>query len=187
VEGNFSYAHLPIEWQRRALWRANYNTNQAVLSTRGPAYSDQANDSDGEDNQFNDYPETGTWFLVEGREGTESDALRFAGSSRRWEGNVAFNDVHVSRANGPVPSNITYRRFGGSVENPGEPTPDNLFVDETDETMDESEIDQRRNMFLRMWAIGIDSTVDDPSENDMTEDMWWDGRSFGGSGPIGGL
>jgi len=181
-DGNFSYAHMPIEWARRSGWQANFNSNQPVLADRGPVYSEDE-DATGafEDYQVLEHPSTGPWRLVEGRTGEESDALQFGGSTRRWAGNVAFNDAHVSFKNTHSPEEVTYRSYSSTFS--GDSVADNLFVDELDE-IDEGEaedVDIRRNAYLRMWGIGIDTTQE-PSVDTLTEFMWVDGSDNGQGG-----
>lgn len=147
--GNQSYAHTAPLGQRLKLWSDTYNATEAVFGNRGPTYA--ANDQG---------KASGTWALPAGATGTSSVTLLIHGGRSTWEGNIAYNDGHVSFETSPAPA--------GSVLPVGPPPgkgmrapsgPDNLFVNETDEYIpppDPKEAgtpftigDQRRNAYLR--------------------------------------
>ncbi|RMH28805.1 MAG: type II secretion system protein [Planctomycetota bacterium] len=187
IEGNNSYAHTPLAGRRVFSWGASYNSNTSVISTRGPVYTDEpptgVNPGGGNVDQFlgGEHPESDEWVLVPGPAGSQSDSLRFGGSSRTWTGNVGFTDGHVDQVNEPNPASLTYTPFGGANaggETP-QPVPDNLFVDETDETTNQQDGDRRSNRFLRLFAVGIDnSTVTSQTfANTLYRAAWYDGES----------
>jgi prepilin-type N-terminal cleavage/methylation domain-containing protein len=173
-ESNFSYAHIGVYGRKQSKWRANFSPTDAILSNRGPLYADQ---SGGDGDNFLNTPDSLTWFLSEGIEGTDSDALKFSGSSNSWAGQVAYNDNHVAKANEPDPAELTFR-------DPNEDQPeneykrDNLFVDEINEQQGGDNPGVRSNHLLRMWAVGVDTSggFDDITQGDVEDNMWWDGR-----------
>ena len=106
--GNVSYAHSPLVGARFGYWRDTLNATQAVLGNRGPLYSATFQ---GQGDNFLETPESREWYLGRGPEGETSDALQFAGSSREWSGNIAYNDNHVSLENSATPSSISFFDF----------------------------------------------------------------------------
>ena len=166
--GNVSYAHSPLVGSRFGYWRDTLNANQAILANRGPLY---ATNFKGAGNNFAKTPDTREWYLALGQEGEGSDTLQFAGSSRDWSGNVAYNDNHVNLENNATPSAISF--FDPQDNNQ---KPDNLFVDETNESTSPALYSSRRNAFLRMYFIGVDDTKD-LTEQTFKAAMWWDGAN----------
>ena len=188
-EGNMSYAHSPIMGSRVGFWRANFNSNAAVISNRGPCYTANltGSDSNGEDAQTGLHPDSGVWRLINGREGSESDALRFGGSSRTWSGNVGFSDGHVEQFNEPNPAQLTYTPLADAQGGDIQPAPDNLFVDEEDETESVGDTDAivRTNRYMRVFAFGRNSDNGDASFfDDMLQAAWWDGKQSSGGSPF---
>jgi len=170
--GNVSYAHSPLVGARFGIWRDTLNATQAILSNRGPLYADSFQQ---QGDNFIDTPDSREWFLGIGQEGENSDALQFAGSSREWSGNVAYNDNHVSLENSATPSSISF--FDPNAGEGGGQVLDNLFVDETNETSTEQEYGRRRNAFLRMYYRGVDDR-DDLNRAAFEDAMWWDGADI---------
>ncbi|MBX3402626.1 MAG: type II secretion system protein [Phycisphaeraceae bacterium] len=117
---NNSYAHTVLFGKRRAQWADTFSTTEAVFGNRGPAYT--ANDQ-------GTYPATGRWPLLNGVTGTGSNTLLIHGGRSTWEGNIAYNDGHVSFETKPNPDGLTYTRATGTPR----AVTDNLFVIETDE------------------------------------------------------
>lgn len=191
-EGNNSYAHVPLFGARGADWRATFNSSAAILSNRGPVYKADLQQSAGQSEngqqfQTGQTPPSGIWSLIGGREGTESDALRFGGSTRSWGGNVGFSDGHVEFFNEPNPPSLVYVPRGGGMggESDVQPVPDNLFVDEDDELENADDADQRRNRFMRLYPVGLDTS--NPVSGAQFVDQvinrsWWDGKQITGGG-----
>jgi prepilin-type N-terminal cleavage/methylation domain-containing protein len=194
TEGNVSYAHSPLFGSRRGAWRANFNSTSAIISNRGPVYSGDVSSSgagataqDGVDFQSQNgvSQQSGVWVLISGREGTESDSLRFGGSSRTWGGNVGFSDGHAEFFNEPDPAKLVYTpnaSAGGGTS--VQPVPDNLFVDEEDELLNTADGEFRRNRYLRMFAVGLDTSQNITGSafaTSLTEQAaWWDGKKGSG-------
>ena len=172
VFGNFSYAHTPVVpgTVRFGMWRDTLNARHAVLANRGPLYSDSVQTTQSGDNHHVT-PETRQWGLPKGLEGDQSPTLQFAGSSRSWSGNVAYNDNHVSLESQPDPIGLSFRDFQSE-----EQLPDNIFVDEQNESLSPQDCESRRNIWLRMIYIGVDHTKSVIAESDFDDAMWWDGK-----------
>ena len=134
---NNSYAHIMPFGKRKAKWQDNFTTTEAIWCDRGPSYTGTT------------YPTGGRWTLVMGAGGTDSNTLLIHGSRNSWEGNVAYNDGHVSFETKPNPDGVTYRRSA----NPFTVT-DNLFVNETDEVGGDTGtgITLGKNAFMRPIA-----------------------------------
>lgn len=188
VEGNMSYAHRPLVGGRRSGWGATYVSTAPIVSTRGPVYTDQLSQSDtaGQANGFQQQtvtqqPDSRQWALLVGRAGTQSDALRFGGSSREWGGNVGFADGHVEQFTSPNPPSLTYTPNGNTQGGTSpQPVPDNIFVDEQDELEgNQQSANLRSNRYLRMWGVGVDLSQATEGETFATQlygNAWWDGR-----------
>ena len=188
VEGNNSYAHSPLVGARRGFWWASYSSNAAVISTRGPVYTEELQQQSGgtavDGRAFQGatmHPTSGEWVLIVGPSGSQSDALRFGGSSRTWSGNVGFTDAHVEQLSDPNPSSLTYTPLGSNSASTSTPppVPDNLFVDEKDEFQDTQAGDKRSNRYLRVFAVGIDTSnsIDGSQFAEILYGTaWWDGK-----------
>jgi prepilin-type N-terminal cleavage/methylation domain-containing protein len=113
---NTSYAHLPPFGARKSRWQSTYNTNEAVFSDRGPVYGGSP----------------GSWQLVPGPFGTDSNTMRVHGTPKRWMGNIGYNDGRVTQENQPDPRTLhwAFPALGPSLRNGH----DNVFVNENDQT-----------------------------------------------------
>ncbi|XVJ59206.1 MAG: hypothetical protein HEQ23_07315 [Tepidisphaera sp.] len=79
--GNFSYAHMMPAGERRKLWTNTFNDREAVIGNRGPLISSVSKGAS---------PNVTPTF------NTSSYTLRIHGPRASWEGNIAYNDNHVS-------------------------------------------------------------------------------------------
>lgn len=140
--GNNSFAQLVNIGARRAMWADTFSTTEAVFGNRGPVYA--AEDSA-------PAPTGGRWRLVAGPLGVGSNTLLIHGGRTTWEGNIGFNDGHVEFLVKPTPDGVLYAR-GPDPEK--RDTPDNLFVNESDETGGDAagSYDKGRNVYLRPIA-----------------------------------
>ena len=93
--GNVSYAHAPPFGDRAQTWKSTFDSRQAVIANRGPAYDGSP----------------AAWRLRPGVAGDASNRLKIYGGPRSWEGNVGFNDGRVTWANSAEVDGlpITYR------------------------------------------------------------------------------
>jgi len=119
--GNNSYAHSFLIGSRKSRWSNTFQSTDAVFGNRGPIYTDK------------EWKNTG-WKLAPGAGGENSNTLLIHGARNTWEGNIGYNDGHVTFETRPDPIEITYRRNATTVSatNPGT-VPDNLFCDEADD------------------------------------------------------
>lgn len=133
--GFTSYAHSAPFGDREATWQATGESDQAIVSNRGPLYGG----------------EPGDWFLAPGLFGRQSKTLKIHGNSIEWSGNVAYNDMRVVYELRPDPVRLTF-----VFRDYATPTmPDNIFVNEDDARAIPVQPDQRvgvgKNSFLRSY------------------------------------
>ena len=174
--GNNSYAHQPLDNGSRQsrYWRNSFRAADPIFTTRGPVYSNSGNVG-GTGLQIGARPSNGQWFLAGANDirlGQQSDALQFAGSTQSWAGNVAYNDNHVSLEDSATPESVTFTDVSDTSNISS--VPDNLFVDETDESSNASQISGRSNSYMRMWGEGINFTIT-LSAQSLTQGVWVDG------------
>jgi prepilin-type N-terminal cleavage/methylation domain-containing protein len=112
LTGSVSFAHVPPFGERSGWWKSTLDSRHAVLANRGPAYDGSP----------------GSWRLVPGIAGEQSNRLRIFGGKHTWEGNVGFNDTHIAWHSTPDSDQIpiTYRMPINGARTHG----DNLFVNE---------------------------------------------------------
>lgn len=131
ADGNNSYAISPFFGGRRSRWSNTLQSTEAVIGNRGPLYA------------LNGAATTGTWQLVApgnttqwtgaAQPGISSTTLAIHGGRTSWEGNVAYNDNHVTFETRPDPENLNFN-FLGITDAAQRSKPDNLFVSENDST-----------------------------------------------------
>ncbi len=116
VIGNVSYAHSPPFGKRMRYWTATSSSKEPVVADRAPRYEGTA----------------GAWVPVPGASGQNSNTLLTHGNPKRWDGNVGYNDAHVSFENSPDPSGVqnVYSVDIGGIRHHA----DNIFVNENDDT-----------------------------------------------------
>jgi prepilin-type N-terminal cleavage/methylation domain-containing protein/prepilin-type processing-associated H-X9-DG protein len=158
--GNQSYAHIIPFGRRASKWSDTYSTTDAVWGDRGPTYVQ--NDSGA-------YPTSGRWTLLAtaGQGGVDSNTLLIHGGKNTWEGNIGYNDGHVSFETKGNPDSITYTRTNGTPK----AVSDNLFVNENDESggdTNANSIKQGSNAYLRAYSKTTSAT--DP---DVDNTMRW--------------
>ncbi len=119
--GNNSYAHIVPFGKRRSIWSSTFNSTEAAFGNRGPMYA--ANDS-------GVAPSSNRWALTNDAFGVTSNTLLIHGGRNTWEGQIGYNDNHVTFETKPNPDQLTYVRTGSGT---GRTVPDNLFVNESDQ------------------------------------------------------
>jgi len=173
-KGNCSYAHIPLAGNRLNNWSSiDAFSNVPIWCNRGPVYKTDSQPS---------LEGVGEWELTLDAKGVDSDTLAIHGGQSTWEGNVVYNDGHVTFEKSPDPKEVSYAR--GSDRRPMR---DNLFVDELNE--DTSSLppklaeEQRSNAFMRIWRKGIPDLLT-ITRNRNQFDLFTDhlGGSDGGSG-----
>lgn len=109
-----------------------------VMGNRGPRYQ----------NDGGVLPADCEYPLVDGITGTESDTMLIHGGKTTWEGNVSYNDGHVSFETSATPKELVVRRANGTT------CKDNLFVLERGTTTAEQQV-EGTNAYFRIWWKGI--------------------------------
>jgi prepilin-type N-terminal cleavage/methylation domain-containing protein len=124
---NNSYAHaLMLDGTARGKnWMNTFVDTQALLGNRGPLYAG----ADAQSDVASGAP-VGGWTLADGPLGKKSSTLAIHGGRSTWEGNIGYNDTHVTYEVRPDPKETTYRVRGTSGK---AIVQDNMFVDEADE------------------------------------------------------
>ncbi len=164
--GNNSYAHMAIAAARYQDWSAvNSVSTIPVWSNRGPTWDQQARP----DNL------SGEWKLTDDVLGVESDTLRIHGGKDTWEGNVVYNDGHVTYETRPDPAELTFREDEDSTLR------DNLFIDDVaEETFPSNDPAQRRNAVMKIWKAGLpDSIARNFTTQPNVQESWFGGRNGG--------
>ena len=124
--GHMSYAHTPPFLRRLGQWGSTFKASEAVLGNRGPLWTAEGTGA------------TLVWELQgndsSSLQGLGSNTLLIHGGKTTWEGNIAYNDNHVSFEQRPDPENITLTIT--STTGGGQPFTrnDNIFVSEIDLT-----------------------------------------------------
>jgi len=138
---NQSYAQV-IPWGKRiSRWQNTFATTEAVFGNRGPCYTQTSGVANG---QYTLQPATNT-----SQPGLASNTLLIHGGRTSWEGNIGYNDGHVTFETKPNPDGLSFRRTTGNPST----IPDNLFIDETDEAGATSgDQSTRLNNYLRPVA-----------------------------------
>ncbi len=124
---NNSYAHAMLVGARGARWSSTFKADEAIFGNRGPTYQgiDEADAAV--------RPKAGWSLNPEGQKpgpGVGSNTLLVHGGRATWEGNIGYNDNHVTFETKPDPDGLTYQ-----LANAASPQriADNLFVDESDD------------------------------------------------------
>lgn len=144
--GNNSYATLPIWGARHSRYYGlTYSSNEPLIGNRGPRYTNPTPPSSGTTVVY----ELLTGQGVNANQGIASTTLLIHGGKKTWEGNMAYNDGHVTFETTATPSNV---RMAYELNNQEVAITDNLFVDENFEQAPNFYTDaQRTNILLRLW------------------------------------
>jgi prepilin-type N-terminal cleavage/methylation domain-containing protein len=157
--GNFSYGLMPPVGNRRPKWTNTFQATEAIVGNRGPGYV------------ANGAGPTLTWVLTTNSTpsatgntpvGVGSNTLLIHGGRTTWEGNIAYNDNHITFETRPDPETtpFTFNNLPAGQKSQF----DNLFINENDSTRT-ADSDQctvptggapgagsNTNNFLRIWA-----------------------------------
>lgn len=160
-EGNLSYAMNVFIGARREAWSNTFSATEAAIGNRGAWYELAGNGwrlADGKPTDALAYE--GTVFTA-----TSSHTLLIHGSRDTWEGNIAYNDNHVSFQTRPDPDTDAWTFKG--LAGPNKVRLDNLFVSEDDD-LRAADADSlttpgaltRKNNYLRLWQGGTAKGAD---------------------------
>lgn len=162
--GNSSYAIMPFFGSRSAIWTNTFQATEAVIGNRGPAYIASGSGA------------TTTWVLANTATGTgggsapvgtNSNSLLIHGGRTTWEGNITYNDNHVSFETRPDPDTSPFTFSGLPAGSRSQP--DNLFVNENNATrVVDTALGTNSNNFLRNW------TAVTGTSNALTITPWFD-------------
>jgi prepilin-type N-terminal cleavage/methylation domain-containing protein len=174
TNSNNSYANLVFSAQgRTSKWSNNYSATDAVFGNRGPLFTGQS--TSGTTGQAAPFPPgVAGWQLLPNSDvGERSQTLQIHGGRNTWEGNIGYNDGHVSLENRADPAEVTFQS-SAAITLPGSTTatrtiPDNLFVDETNENTDSS---KRSNAWLR--PVGTVAVSNSAGSSSVTVTPWLD-------------
>lgn len=148
-QGNFSYAHTLPFGKRKSLWSNDFSATQAMLSNRGPEYD------------LNGGGQSGTWELIDGTLGKQSNTLLIHGSRSKWEGLIGFNDAHVDFSPEPNPEKLIFTFTGLTQQYRTQP--DNVFACEDDalrtEAADTNRLNQRNAWLRQVSRITVSGTT----------------------------
>ena len=173
--GGFSYGHSLPFGKRKTRWGQTFSSTEAVLANRGPAFEPiQANSSDPYELLDTDDQSPGGNY--DRPLGTSSNTLLIHGTRQRWEGNIGYNDNHVSFSNEPDPESVALTFE--NIQNPNARTQTaNVFVNEADLTRESAELNDQAlntqtdniNAYLRSF-----SEVSDGQTSGYTIEFFWD-------------
>jgi prepilin-type N-terminal cleavage/methylation domain-containing protein len=146
--GHLSYGIMPFFGNRRIRWSNTFSATEAVIGNRGPAYT-LTNAT------------TGIWTLVAAPGsvtagiGVGSQTLLIHGGRATWEGNIAYNDNHVSFETRPDPENLPFTF--NTLPAANRTQFDNLFANEDDNARTpnpptEGQLGNNTNNYLRLWS-----------------------------------
>jgi prepilin-type N-terminal cleavage/methylation domain-containing protein len=161
--GGFSYAHMPPVGNRRPKYSNTFNATEAIVGNRGPGYTLNGAGASGSWSLVNvasAQPPSGT-YLTE--TGNNSFTLLIHGGRTTWEGNVAYNDNHVTFETRADPEGLTFTFNGLPAANRQQF--DNLFVNENDGTRVKDSNDMagtganNTNNYLRSYGGGVQQVV----------------------------
>jgi prepilin-type N-terminal cleavage/methylation domain-containing protein len=108
---NFSYASMPVAQKRKVReWKDTSNSSWPIIGNRGVREGSTA---------------TGTGPLSYNK----SMTLRIHGSQKEWDGNICYNDNHVSYLKTFLPENVNYQDATAFL-------PDNIFKNELGTSVD---------------------------------------------------
>jgi prepilin-type N-terminal cleavage/methylation domain-containing protein len=157
--GNFSYGMMPPIGNRRPKWTNDFQATEAVLGNRGPDYIAQGSGA------------SLVWVLNTNTNssngtvgvGVGSNTLLIHGGRTTWEGNMAYNDNHISFETRPDPEStpFTFNTLPAGQKSQF----DNIFINENDNTRatDSPQCTvttttpnpgSNTNNFVRIWAAG---------------------------------
>ncbi|MFN5944023.1 MAG: type II secretion system protein [Phycisphaerae bacterium] len=134
ANGNASYALMPFFGNRLSRWTPNFDASQALVGNRGPAYAVTLDKSAPISTLVRD-TNTTPGFHADTAKGSSSITLGIHGSRNKWEGNIAYNDNHVTFETRPDPENNPWNFTGTGPIHTNNSQPDNLFVSEDDYTI----------------------------------------------------
>jgi prepilin-type N-terminal cleavage/methylation domain-containing protein len=163
--GMASYAHLAVAGIGRASeWKNSLSSAYAALGNRGAEVDSIEFNPD--DNRIDRIT------LANGDTGVESIVMLIHGSKNTWEGNIAYNDNHVSFETSMAPDGVLYTIIdGGATQSYG----DCLYYDETNSG--DGADTRHQNIYLGMFKKGPDKDeAKDDADQYIESESWFDGE-----------
>ena len=158
---NNSYAHIALDsFRQNSHWSTiSQISTIPVVANRGPAFTP---------NPANAAPADCEYTLTDGATGTDSDTLRIHGGKSSWEGNVAYNDNHVSFETSAQPKELPGIQFGNTV------CKDNIFVNENN-----GQGTEWTNAYFRIWKRGVNTNGQNQMRATLVNNTstWVDGQN----------
>ena len=165
--GGLSYGHTTPFGKRRSKWSNTFSATDAVLGNRGPAFVARTGGAAWELIDESKQPNSTTW---DEPVGVNSNTLLIHGGRTTWEGNVGFNDSHVTFENRADPEDLLFtfpNWSGGGTGGQDRSQPDNVFANEWDQRGDASATSytrlngssgDNRNAYLRAFWKAVPDT-----------------------------
>ncbi len=141
LPGGASYAHTPPHGFRKSRWSNTFISTEPALGNRGPVMDGWTGGG------------TAEWTLAPGPLGEGSNTLLIHGSRVKWEGNIGYNDNHVSFETRPDPDTLpfTFTQLAAPKTRN-----DHLFVPELDTTRAKASAAQAfGNLSTNAWLMMI--------------------------------
>lgn len=129
--GNVSFAVLQTSDPRMSMWSDTFSTTEAVVGNRGPAIASVGVDAEGRPSAKLRVRQWSKTFLIHG-------------PRKSWEGNIAYNDGHVTFETAYTPEGVTYTLPNADAAGNKVTRPDNIFFDEPDAA-------GGKNIYLGIW------------------------------------
>lgn len=171
---NNSYAHLPPFGKRSKKWWNTFGASEAAIGNRGPQYKLKSSSPDAA-RVLTDEGETKAANNGTIAGGRASQTLYIHGSRYTWEGNIGYNDNHVSYETQPDPDQTPFT-FTSPTKRAKS---DNLFVNENDADRTHASFfgdyatpgNDNSNNFLILYNTVVTSPT---SETDIKLGTWMD-------------
>jgi prepilin-type N-terminal cleavage/methylation domain-containing protein len=159
TDGGFSYAYMPPIGARRSRWTNTFQSTEAIVGNRGPAYGGGGASNPWALGANTATPGTaGATGAFGSGFGVTSNTLLIHGGRTTWEGNICYNDNHCNFETRPDPESLPFT-FSALPANTRTQF-DNIFVNEfdTNRNQDLAELSgtssNNTNNFLRPWVGG---------------------------------
>ena len=128
--GHNSYAFMPFFGNRASKWSNTFQANEAIMGNRGPGYNIALQNNNPVSSLITE-TNLPTGFQS-AMKSSNSTTLAIHGGRSTWEGNIAYNDNHVTFETRPDPENNPWNFTGTTLPAGQRSKPDNLFASEDD-------------------------------------------------------
>jgi prepilin-type N-terminal cleavage/methylation domain-containing protein len=132
--GHNSYAFMPFFGNRASKWSNTFQANEAIMGNRGPGYTVVVQNNNPVSQLVTEPANSPTGFQS-AMKSSASTTLAIHGGRSTWEGNIAYNDNHVTFETRPDPENNPWNFTGTTLPAGQKSKPDNMFQSEDDEDL----------------------------------------------------